>query len=162
MKLETESAVVNVGGVVRYDPKRGKNTKRNKWWCVIDLPIDDLPDYAIWHIERNWWQLDNSSIKRTYLKPGWRMHISVIRGEEPRVNKSSWGRYMGNVAVPVRYEFHIKQATAALASKEPDGFWFIPAYWNGYIDLRQHFGLPVTYRGKPHKLHITVARVETK
>ncbi len=143
-------------GVLRFDPPRGRMKTRTEWWCVIEVD-NDIRDYYRWHMDREWWNADNSTIKRFYVSPSWNAHLSVIRGERPRENEYLWGVGSGEL-VQIQYDNQIRQTKNAMHSGEVDKFWFIGAEWDGYVAFREQFGLPVTYDGVPHKSHITIAR----
>lgn len=143
-------------GTLLFDPPRPGMKTRTAWWCVIALD-DQIADYYRWHLDRNWWMGDTSSIKRGYHKPSWGAHISVIRGEKPRMNMEQWAKNSGR-KVTIRYNGMIRQTKDAVFSGETDKFWFIDAEWDEYASFRKQFGLTWQVGGKPFRPHITIAR----
>lgn len=143
-------------GILRYDPHRPGMKTRTVWWCVIELD-DAIASYYRWFIDREWWQADSSTIKRGYHRPAWGAHVTVIRGERPRKNESDW-KYRDGERISIRYDNKIRQTSSAVYADEPDKFWFVDAHWDGYTELRKHFGLPYERDGRSFRPHITVAR----
>lgn len=145
-------------GKIIYDPPRGSMKKRTKWWCVVELEQLDMVDYYRWLIDRHWWMADSSTIKRRYHRPVHWPHISVIRGEVPRRNKSDWGKFMSGQRVKFRYTNQVRQTSNAYYAEEPDKFWFVDVQWDDYNLIRDHFGLNIQRDGRPFRGHVTVAK----
>lgn len=147
-----------ITGRIVYDPRRGDMKARVKNWCVVEIDCVDLIDYYRWFVDKNWWDADTRSVKRTYHRAAWGSHISVIRGEYPKQNQNDWGKYRANERVSIRYNGMIRQTSNAYYADEPDKFWFIDAQWDEYVEFRKHFGLSWNHNGVPFRPHITVAR----
>lgn len=143
-------------GKLIYNPKRTMKTNTD-WWCMVELPNDQIANYYRWHLDRNWWIGDTHSVKRAYSKPSHRSHISVIRGEVPRKNKDQWGKFMANQTITFQYDHYVRQTTNHHDGK--DYFWFIDAIFPEYNKIRAFFGLDTERNGKPFKGHLTIARV---
>lgn len=145
-------------GTLTYDANRGSLKKRTGWWLTVELDDEEIPRYYRWWVDRQWWDADSKSFKRNYHKPPHWPHISVIRGEKPRKNISHWGKYLAGKRVRFFYSPDIRQTSNAFYADEPDKFWFIDTQWDGYTELRKHYGLKWQYQGRPFRGHVTVAR----
>lgn len=143
-------------GKLIYNPTRTMKSNTD-WWCMVELPNDQIANYYRWHLDRNWWEGDTHSVKRNYCKPPHRSHISVIRGEVPRKNKDQWGKFMANQTIKFQYDNVIRQTSIERDGK--DYFWFIDAWFDDYCKIRDFFGLDYKRNGVFFKGHITIARV---
>jgi hypothetical protein len=153
----TDATWFTAYGKVTYDPYRGRMQRGTQWWCVIELEDHVIADYYRWMVDRFWWMADTSSVKRTIVKSPHTPHISLIRGERPRKNEHLWGSFMAGQRVQFRYSNQIIQ-TRKRGPEATDRFWFVDVQWDPYHDIRQTFGLPVQYDGKPYRPHLTVAQ----
>lgn len=172
MTIEREFPLITTG-VVKYDPVRermkgGKyehkgnpraDTKfRDQWWCVIEL--DEGIGYLYrWFLDRHWYDADRSPIKRNMARPGWGMHISVVRGERPRPEfRDRWG-YRDGEKVEVRYSPVIRQTGDTTGYDREDNFFFLEAHCDAFLDIRKNLGLDWKRNGKEFRSHISIARV---
>ncbi len=78
-------------GKLVYDPKTD-SSKFNFWWAKVDVPQSIVFYYQ-------YWVRKELGIKLNM--PMWKSHITVIRGEEPKL-KHFWKRYQ-NEAVEFEY-----------------------------------------------------------
>lgn len=145
-------------GTIVYDPDRGRMKSNTTWWCVIELHDPEIADYYRWMVDRYWWDADVSPVKRQYVKSPHKPHISLIRGEEPRINQSLWGKYMAGDMVTIRYSNAIRQTSTARI-EATDKFWFLEVEWPPYVDFRRLYGLNWhDPSGKKFRPHMTIAQ----
>lgn len=159
-------------GVIRYDPPRpgmkggkftnkGKGTAdtkfRNEWWCVIELD-EQIGWLYRWFLDRHWYEVDRSVVKRDMVKPGWPLHVSVVRGERPP-RPDQW-KYRDGERVEVHYAIDIRQTGDSTGYDRPDSFFFLEAKCDAVLDIRKHLGLKYQHNGVPFKSHITIARIK--
>lgn len=143
-------------GIITYEA--GRNFEGvSTWWLTVELPkFRDTANYYRWFIDREWYNADTRPVKRKYNMSSHPPHISVIRGEAPRDNKSDWGRFMSGRKVEVQYSNVIRQTKLDIDGS--DHFWFVDANIKDYVALRKHYGLEYQRGGKPFRGHITIAR----
>lgn len=142
-------------GRVVYNPKRNM-TKDTKWWCVLELPTDELPRYCRNVLDKEWWTYDSSPEKRKYHRPPHRAHISIIRGETPRKNHDHWNMMFKGHNLEFEYDLDIKQTKGF--KNEIGEYWYINTVFPEYNLIRAHFGLDTSRNGQPFRGHLTFAR----
>ncbi|MFA7407691.1 MAG: hypothetical protein WCY93_07730 [Anaerolineaceae bacterium] len=143
-------------GRIIYNPKR--SLKRNTdWWCILEVS-EDFARYYRWHLEKSWYHIDHSSVKREYHRPPHKPHISIIRGEKPRKNIDRWGKDMHGKTVRFRYSPLIRQTS--FERDGTDAFFFVKTDFPEFVQLRKMFGLKwESNKGIPFTGHVTVARI---
>ena len=119
-------------GKLIYNPVRTMKSNTD-WWCMVELPNDQIANYYRWHLDRNWWIGDNRSVKRVYSKPPHRSHISVIRGEKPRKNIEHWNKFLAGKLIKFEYSNVVRQTNVGRDGN--DHFWFIDAIFPEYNQL---------------------------
>lgn len=140
-------------GKLVYDPKRSME-KNVTWWCVLEVN-EDISGYFRWHLEKNWWFLDQTH-KRKYDRPPHTPHCSIIRGEKPKKNIRDWKVFKNKEILDFEYKLDIRKT--GMVKGEKDHFFFFNIYFSEYNEIRSHFGLPTERNGVPFKGHITFAR----
>jgi hypothetical protein len=71
-------------------------------------------------------------------------HITIVKGQEPVVNKTAWGKYEGEI---LEFEY-------LPTLEEHYNFWYLPVRCQRMFDIRAELGL-----SHKHNLHITVGRI---
>ena len=143
-------------GKLIYDPIRNME-KNTKWWCVLEID-EEIARYYRNFVDKEWVLADHSTLKRRYLKPPHKAHISIIRGEKPQKNIQDWNKYKKGKLVSFKYSNKIRQTSFHKDGK--DYFWFIEAIFPEYNQIRSHFGLPTQRNGNEFKGHITIATTD--
>jgi hypothetical protein len=133
-------------GIIQYDPRRGKMTKRTKWWCVVGNVDREITRYYRTQVA-----------KRYHLhhmcQPSWDAHISIIRGERPPKHLMHlWKKYEG-LQVEFRYKHYPRQSGDTTGNDRPGWYWFVEVDFPLGIQIREEFGFPSNW-----KLHLTVGR----
>jgi len=141
------SELLETTGQIIYDPNRFGMKRRTEWWCVVVLD-NDLARYYRWMVSRRYF--GRTTNDPTWLKPpAWGAHVSVVRGERPR-NKyiKNWKKRHKEI-ITIKYDPTPRQVDV----KNKEHFWFIDAYSDDVMNIRNELGLPTHY-----KFHITIGR----
>ncbi len=165
-KTNLPEPVFQTTGKIVFDPDRGGMKRRISNWVVIEIDRG-LTAYYRWHFRQNWFAVDRGGRRRPIYQPSWDAHLSVVRGEVARwlsseEQRAAWwatkARFDG-LRVPVFYTNHIRQS-GDTAPDRPDQFWFIDAYSECVLGIRNMLRLPVgdSRTGRPFSSHITIGR----
>ena len=139
-------------GRITYDPKRSFKNRQHNWLTIELIKFEETAAYMRWLIDRYWWEADVSPLKRDYCRPPHYPHVSIIRGENLRANKSDWGKHHSGKIVEIEYSNMIRRTPN-------NKHWFVDAHSPVVPLMRKHYGLDWQRNGVAFKGHITVARV---
>ena len=148
-------------GRILYDPKRPGMRKVTRasgasnidWWCVL-LVDKEITRYYRWWVQRHLWAW--TAVQPDWLcQPSWDGHVSIVRGETPRMNHDMWRKYQGE-KVEFRYAHYPRRTTMddrkRRYSKDGD-FWFVNVECPRIDEIRSELGLQSNFR-----YHLTVGR----
>ena len=154
-------------GRIVFDPDRGDMKRRISNWVVINLDQDVAALYR-WFFRKHWYDIDRGGRRRPIYQPAWGAHVSVVRGEASRLlsvqeQRDAWffakDRFNG-LKVTVSYTNHIRQTGDTTGGDRPDHFWFVEAYSECVMGIRNMLRLPVadSRTGRGFSSHITIGR----
>lgn len=133
----------NSTGKLIYDPDRPGLTE--KWWIVLNIP-KDIVYYYRWLVKKY-----TGFILQP---PSWGAHISIVKGIKPK-NTNLWKKY--NLKhIKFTYTNDIRWSGDTMSHQYPYKFWFIDAYSNELLEIRQELGY---YNYPNHKFHITIGNL---
>jgi hypothetical protein len=121
------------------------------WWLVVNCD-PEIARYYRWWTDKanNPLAFEEANLK----KPIWRPHISVIRGERPRVDlRHFWKKYEGK-EITFKYGLIVHNSGETETRKSPDVHWYINCECTELDDIRKELGL---WRGF-EKYHLTVGK----
>jgi len=125
--------MIKACGTFTYDPRMRGQKVEEPFWLILSCD-PEIGEYYSWLL------LKQHCVKLR--RPGWKAHISVIRGEKV-VNSTAWGKYAGR-RVGFEYEPIVKT--------NGKHYW-LSVESEDLLDVREFYGLPrVTYP----KLHLTL------
>ena len=147
-------------GYIQYNPSRpgmkaqsvSSGRKNHQWWCILKVDRE-ITRYYRWWIGRRYW--GQTAIQSNWIcQPSWDAHVSIVRGETPRV-KNHWQAYNGE-KVEFQYAHYPRQTTIedrqTRHAKDGD-FWFVDVICPRITEIRQELGLRTF-----SKSHLTVGR----
>lgn len=123
-------------GKIIYDPVAGK--AKNSWWVIVECPKDILDYYHHW-IKKD--------LDLTLNKPLFGAHISVVRGEEPPLEKQELWRKYHEKEIEFEYSHDIET--------EGEYYW-LRVQCEELNELRRELGLEETVQ---FGFHLTIGRV---
>lgn len=129
-------------GRIVYDPRRGGMKRRTEWWAIVRV------DPEITRLLR-WWVKKELFIDLN--QQPWEPHISIVRGEKPRLYPEDWGNHNGELV-----NFHYAQdPKRTKGGKNDEGwFWYVDVICPRIQEIRAEFGLRTFY-----KSHLTFGRI---
>ena len=116
--------------------------RRTEWWCIVRV------DPEITRLLR-WWVQKERFID-LHQQP-WEPHISVVRGERPRANPDTWGKYEGEL---VTFEYAQNPRKTRGGKNDQGWFWFVDVYCDRIQEIRAELGLRTF-----HHSHLTFGRI---
>jgi hypothetical protein len=123
-------------GKIVYDPTAGN--AKNPWWVIVECPKDILDYYHHW-IKKE------ENIKLN--KPLFGAHISVVRGEEPPLEKQNLWRKYHEKEITFSYQHEVENLNE---------YYWLSVECPELNELREELGLsPEVEFG----FHLTIGRV---
>lgn len=148
--------MITATGHLRYDPK-APSVAWKPWWCILACGSGwfwRLAPELRNTLEGDWkYVVDRDRVfegrlvdrtphlalvKPQMSPPAWGPHISVFRGERPRLNKDAWKGGRGPFHNGDTFEFLVD-----VERPQTNGHhWFFPVKCSLLGDLREFYGLP--------------------
>jgi hypothetical protein len=109
-------------GILRYSPQLLGN-RGQKWWLVLDC------DPSVGQYYRHLYWLARHRVEKM-LRPAWQEHITVVRNEEPPLQKL-WQKHEG---LEVGFWYNLLPATNGT-------YWWLQVECSQLLDIREELGL---------------------
>lgn len=129
-------------GRIVYDPRRKGMKSRTEWWAILRV------DPGITELLR-WWVKQELHIHLH--QQAWEPHISIVRGERPRANADTWGKYAGEL---VTFQYAQDPYKTKGGKNDEGWFWIVDVICPRIQEIREELGLRTFF-----KSHLTFGRI---